>query len=186
MLTLRRSAGFTVLEIVVTLAILALLAGVVAPQVIGRMAQGEAAALSSSMATIRDAVLEFRGDVGRYPSNMAYLQSQPGSPVDLCGNSITTGQIGFWRGPYVTQNIPAGGIPVGTAIISNTLVRSPTGYSATGTLFIQVSGVDRAAAEDMESTFDGNSNFAAGVIRWTANDGPNRGLLSFGVPIAGC
>lgn len=178
-------AGFTVLELVVVLAILAVLSAVIAPQVISRLSQGEAAAISSSIVTVRDAILTFRGEVGRYPSTLVDLASEPASANDSCGNSIPSTRLSYWAGPYLGQNVTSAGIPVATGRVQAALQRSPAGYSAIGELLIQVTDVDRAAADEIEAAYDGDANFSAGNVRWTASSS-DRGSLFYAIPIEGC
>ena len=80
--TWRRAAGFTLIEIMVVVVILAILASVVAPAVIKRI---DTAQISKAQADIRaysTALDLFRLDNFRYPTNDMGLQSLVKQPTD--------------------------------------------------------------------------------------------------------
>lgn len=179
--------GFTLIEMTIVMAIMALLAVVLAPEIISRLSRGEAAAISSSVNAVSDGIESFRSDVLRYPKTLAELTQQPtASSVDSCNRPIPAAHINTWSGPYLTREVPAGGIVAGGGVIRTAIRRDPETYSSVATLFIDVDGVDRAVAEQLEASYDGNADFTSGAIRWNADSGPDRGRLSYGVPIRGC
>lgn len=180
--------GFTVLELVVALAVAALLAGVLLPQVIGRLNQAQTASAVQTLANLHEALLSFRADVGRYPVRLSYLSATPGgTPRDLCRRTIP--DLSDWRGPYVGRAIPLTGLVVGTATVRDSLERSPASESPgnpVGTLFIRVDGVERTVADEAEAAYDANGNLSAGTIRWAESGGSGVGTLTYAVPVRGC
>lgn len=180
----RRPNGFTLIEIVVALVVITLLAGVIFTRVIGRVDQGEAAALTQSLDAVSAAVQEFRGDVGRYPGRLTYLSAPLASgALDLCGSAIPN--VGKWSGPYLDRLVNANGIPSGNARILNTLRRQAGGGNY-NLLLIDAQGVDLSTAEQIDRGFDGDGSFTTGSIRWIANETPDRGRLTLAVPVRGC
>ncbi len=86
-------AGYSLLEILIVVAIIGLLVTLVAPQLFGRLDQSKVTAASAQIKMLRSAVDAFRLDNGRYPTDsegLAALVSKPGSELE------TT-----WRGPYL-------------------------------------------------------------------------------------
>lgn len=83
----RRADGFTLIELVVVMAILGLLLALAAPRYIGSVERGKAAVQRQNMAVLREAIDKFHGDLGRYPETLGelvdrhYLRAVPVDPV---------------------------------------------------------------------------------------------------------
>ena len=182
------SSGMTLVEVVVGMTIVALLAAVLVPQVLGRLGGGQAAALVTNFDGLRRALLAFRGDTGRYPQRLSLLSTPivVGSE-DACGAPIP--DPGTWKGPYLDRAItPAAGIPVGSATIADSLRRDPgsaTIANPVGTLTIAVARVDHDVASQVEASFDGDGNLGAGTVQWSAT-GDGQGELRYALVIRGC
>lgn len=70
-----RATGFTLMELVVVLSILAILAGALIPRVTGRMAAARDARRIQDIQTVRDAIDQYYLETGHYPAprrNAAY------------------------------------------------------------------------------------------------------------------
>jgi general secretion pathway protein G len=82
-----RAAGFTLIELMVVLAIVALLLSLVAPHYAGRLTRAEETVLRENLLTMRDAIDKHYADAGRYPERLEdlvakrYLRSIPLDPV---------------------------------------------------------------------------------------------------------
>ena len=178
-----RGRGFTLAEILIALAILAVLAAVLYPTAAAQFRTGQSAAIGNQLDNLRQAIANYRQNVKAFPSALTQLTTQPTvASLDACGATIGANQA-LWRGPYINQNI-VGDIPVADAIVINGLTRIPaTGVNALGLLQISVASVDSALAVDLERQFDGNSNFATGTIQWTT---AGVDTLKFLIPIRGC
>jgi general secretion pathway protein G len=85
------TAGFTLLELLVVLAILALLAGLVAPRVIGYLGGARTDTAKMQLHNIEASLDLYRLDVGRYPESLDALVQRP-SGVDK------------WNGPYLKKD----------------------------------------------------------------------------------
>jgi general secretion pathway protein G len=83
----RPTRGFTLVELMVVLAVLALLVSIVAPKTIGGVARAEEAVLKQDLALMRDALDKHYSDSGRYPAALhelvgkRYLRSIPVDPL---------------------------------------------------------------------------------------------------------
>lgn len=85
----RRSAcaGFTLIELIVVLAIIALLVSVALPRYFTHIDRAREATLRQDLSTMRDAIDKFYGDKGRYPSNLEelvttrYMRAVPVDPM---------------------------------------------------------------------------------------------------------
>ena len=78
--------GFTLIELMVVLTVIALLLSVVVPDYVGRMQRAEEAVLQENLAVMRDALDKHFADAGKYPLNLEelvakrYLRSIPRDP----------------------------------------------------------------------------------------------------------
>lgn len=82
-----RKAGFTLVELMVVLAIIALLISIVAPHYVGRINRAEEAVLRENLTLMRDALDRYYADAGRYPASLEdlatkrYLRRIPDDPI---------------------------------------------------------------------------------------------------------
>ena len=88
-----RSAGFTLVELLVVLVILGLLAGLVGPQVMGYLGSAKTDSARLQIEQFSASLDLFRLDVGRYPSSDEGLEA-------LVANVSTSDK---WRGPYLRK-----------------------------------------------------------------------------------
>lgn len=86
-----RDAGFTLVELLVVLAIVTLIAGLVAPQVLGYLGKAKVNTTQAQMANVASALELYYLDVGSYPSQDAGLVALVAAPADAAG----------WNGPYL-------------------------------------------------------------------------------------
>ena len=91
-----REAGFTLVEMLLVLVILAALAAIVVPRFTGRSEQAKITAAQTQIASFETALDSFEVDNGYYPKGDDGLQDLIEKPNDATG----------WRGPYLKQDIP--------------------------------------------------------------------------------
>jgi len=126
--------GFTLVELLVVIVVLAALAAIVLPRFIGAGERSRESALKSDLRILRGAVTVFENDCKAFPSSLSVLAatSAPRSGLDRNGRSKTINSAD-WNGPYV-EEVPNDPIS-GSAFTYST--RSPTvgrvTSSATGT-----------------------------------------------------
>ena len=83
---MKRLKGFTLVELMVVLAVIALLLSVVVPDYMGRMRRAEEAVLQENLTLMRDALDKHYADAGKYPTSLEelvakrYLRSIPKDP----------------------------------------------------------------------------------------------------------
>jgi general secretion pathway protein G len=88
---LTREAGYTLTEMLVVLAIIALIAAVLTPGILGQLGRARAKSAQMQLETIAAAVETFRSDVSRYPTDSEGLNGLVSQP----------GGVDGWAGPYL-------------------------------------------------------------------------------------
>jgi general secretion pathway protein G len=90
----RGEAGFTLLELLVVLAILGLLAAIIAPQVIKYLGTSRTQTAKVQIQNVVAALELYRLDVGRYPTPQEGLKALVSAPPTANG----------WNGPYLKKD----------------------------------------------------------------------------------
>jgi general secretion pathway protein G len=91
---LQTARGFTLIELVVVMATIALLLTLALPRYFHAIDSGKLNVQRQNLATIRDAIDKFYGDQARYPEtledlvNAKYLRSMPVDPITQAPNWI--------------------------------------------------------------------------------------------------
>ena len=91
-----RSAGFTLLELLVVMVIIGLLAGIVAPRYFAQVGKSQVKAVKAQVDGLDKALEQYRIDVGHLPTNeqgLGALQVQPSGEQN-------------WAGPYLKKDVP--------------------------------------------------------------------------------
>lgn len=91
----QKQAGFSLFEMLVALGIMALLAAVIAPRVIGYLGRAKEDVARSEMSNIITSLELYYLDVGRYPTEEQGLTALMAAP-EVEGEAIPG-----WRGPYL-------------------------------------------------------------------------------------
>lgn len=96
---MNRRSGFTLLELVVVIIVLGLLAGLVAPQIFGRVSEARSTTAATQIELLSVALENYRLDNGMYPTTEQGLQALREKPTRA---PVPPN----WRGPYVRKAIP--------------------------------------------------------------------------------
>jgi general secretion pathway protein G len=91
----RAQAGFSLMELLVALVILALVMGIVAPRVIGYLSRAKSQTAEAQVKNIQGALDLFLIDVGRYPTESEGLDALMEAPAGAAG----------WSGPYLDEEV---------------------------------------------------------------------------------
>ncbi len=137
--TISQKAGFTLLEMVLVLALIGLMAALVGPRLFGALDRGQRQTAIGQMALLGSALDLYRLDTGRLPSTQEGLAALLSSPTGTQN----------WRGPYLrADHLPKD--PWGNLYLYRLAPESAAGYR------IKSLGADGAEggegnAEDIEN-----------------------------------
>ncbi|GAC1599651.1 MAG: type II secretion system major pseudopilin GspG [Ramlibacter sp.] len=111
-----RGRGFTLVELLVVLAILALLAGIVGPKVLGQLGGAKAKTAAVQIADLEKTLELFKLDVGRYPTaeeGLDALVKKPASAASWSGPYLKGGvPLDPWSHPYVYRPVAGGSFEI--------------------------------------------------------------------------
>jgi len=93
----RRSAGFTLLELLVVIVIIGLLAGYVAPRYFSQVGRSEIQVARAQIDSLEKALDQYRLDMRRYPSAEEGLDALVAKPSSAQS----------WNGPYLKKAVPS-------------------------------------------------------------------------------
>lgn len=94
--TQKRQRGFTLMEMLVVLAILGLLASLVGPAVLNQLGGAKSKTAAIQIKDLEQALEMYKLDVGRYPTSSQGLEALVKKPSGASG----------WNGPYLKASVP--------------------------------------------------------------------------------
>jgi prepilin-type N-terminal cleavage/methylation domain-containing protein len=175
-----KSNGFTLVEVLVVLAILALLAAVLVPAVLSQIRKGDISRITSDLDATRVGIEAFVADVRRYPDSISHLtRAITGSDPDINNEVYPGGLFPKWDGPYMGKVMTSSGLPTG---FGGTLVSDlqEIGYgNGNDYVVIDVDGIAEADFDEIDKVVDGSANSSTGQLRFVTPDT----LRFFAVPV---
>ena len=106
----RHQRGFTLIEVLIVIVVIAVLASIVIPKLMGAGREAKEANLRSTLQQFRSSIALYRSHTGLYPTQLADLQAAPNSPpangLDDTGASMSINALDY-QGPYVSPNLPS-------------------------------------------------------------------------------
>jgi len=164
MLRRRRRLGFTLPEVLTSLALIGVLASVVVPTVRGRMEDGYEDAVIQEFQSLSSALTAYRQDVGHYPPSLDYLSALPASPRDFCGHTLGANDIAKWNGPYTSRTITAT-YTIGQRDAVQIVLQRPVSTA----IGVQISGADTSTARNVDYKIDGINSATVGTLRYASS-----------------
>jgi general secretion pathway protein G len=90
----KRNVGFTILELLIVMALIAIVGGILYSTVLGADDKGKAKAAALQISSLGQALEMYKLDVGRYPNSAEGLQALIAAPAGAQN----------WNGPYLTRD----------------------------------------------------------------------------------
>jgi prepilin-type N-terminal cleavage/methylation domain-containing protein len=184
--------GFTLGEVLVTIALISVLAAVVIPVVTGQMAKGDIGRISSDLLAIRGGMEQFISDVRRYPNSVSQLTNKPGTttafgPLPAAGNTTCPNpqtfavtynaqEVARWRGPYISKDSTAAlqtGYSQSIRPCFHSVLLAGTNYET-----VLVPGIDNATALAIDIAMD-DGVVTTGALQWAARGVSTMDTLKF-------
>jgi prepilin-type N-terminal cleavage/methylation domain-containing protein len=160
--------GFTLAEVLVTLAIIAVMAAVLLPALNSQLSKGDTGRLASDLTNIQTAAQAFVSDVHRFPASTAELTTAITSgSADLLTVTIPATLVAKWKGPYLAKDAVAN---TAGGVISPTFT-SVAGANSVNYLTVSVTGISVSDFADIENILDegtsSSTSSSLGNIRYT-------------------
>ena len=133
-----KKRGFTLVELLVVVIIIAILAAIAIPKFTNASLRSKESSLRGELKMLRDGIELYKNDTGGYPAAIGDLQvtSAPANCYNPVSSSLMSIATGTWKGPYVSN--------VDNDPISNTAFQ-----------YTYTSGKVQASTSDPEPAIDG-------------------------------
>jgi prepilin-type N-terminal cleavage/methylation domain-containing protein len=192
-----RRAGFTLVEVIVALAVVLILAAVAVPQLAGYLDQKRIEETATQMAEIRDALYKpgttntaFYQTVGSNAGALHQLTTAiTTSDLDSCQTTFSGAQRGNWPngGPFLNYIVTTSGIATPIGQTDDVLIRVPAnGGGSTGTLRVRWNNtVSLEDAQALDLYVDLTAGSTSGVVQYAAQAGTDMATLYYDIVING-
>jgi len=166
------ASAFTLAEILVALALMAVLAAVLLPTVAGQILKGDAGRVAQDLQAVRSGVEQFLADIHRYPGRYSDLSKIIATTnTDILGNTYNAGLVNKWKGPYVTKGTVNSSVDTGFGgTITNTFMRV-TNTNAIQYVTVVIVGVSGSDFDKIDEQLDGVVGRTSGLLRWNSTGG---------------
>lgn len=170
--------GFTLPEVLVTVAIVAVLAAVVVPAVTQQISKADAPAFSASVGSLRTSITSFVSDVRALPGELEHLQRQIlvadftlfGDGTGTGAPTYTASQAARWRGPYDNSGSIVGNMVMGMGWQTTNVLMDSLNYLVVE--ITKTAGADATDAVELDEAIDGGNGATTGLVRWEVGVAP--------------
>lgn len=133
----RRTGGFTLVELLVVIVVLAVLAAIVLPKFMDSGQRSKESALKSDLKLVRNAISLFKTDTGLYPITLANLSDSVAPSQGHNGTAEVDLTATNWHGPYLQSvaNDPVSGAALTYDKTKGAVTSSATGNGLDGSAY---------------------------------------------------
>jgi len=181
----KRAVGFTLPEVLATVAIVSVLAAVVIPTIAGQIQKSDPAKVGNDAMNIRGAVEQFLADVRRYPANISHLTNAITGKSGPTLGAYASAEVARWRGPYLSKDSVKArqtgwGFTFDSTFAVDTLgVSSLSEATATNPRYLVLAvAMDSTRATQVDQMFD-DGTLTTGLFRWTVGISGSTDTLKF-------
>jgi type IV pilus assembly protein PilE len=157
--------GFTLAEVLVTIAIIAIMAAVLLPALNNQLSKGDTSRIASDLTNLQSGVQAFVSDIRQYPSTTDQLVNSL-SGTDINSVAFQSSAITAWKGPYLSRDVLSN--TGSRASISPTFTE--TAASSTNFLTVTVSPITADQFANLEATLDegttSSTSSTAGLVSY--------------------
>lgn len=175
-----KRSGFTLPEVLVTVAIVSVLAAIVVPTVTSQIGKGDETQFQTTVTNIRTGVTAFMSDARKFPRRVSHLFNPiTTTDNDLFGTAYPSTATTRWKGPYVSGALTLGdSLPMALgAFMVDSLLDSNLVSGTSGYIIASLRGITtQIAAARLDSLLDAGNGNDAGVLQWT----PGAGAITSG------
>src|SRR5437762_7164045 len=169
----RTGRGFTLAEILVALALMALLAAVLLPTVAGQILKGDAGRTVQDLSAVQSGAQQFLADVHRYPGKYSDLSKIiTTANTDILSATYNAGLVAKWKGPYVTKDTVNSVVESGFGGNMTNVFGKFTNTNAIQYLTVVIVGISGPDFDKIDEQVDGApANRTSGLMRWNSTGG---------------
>lgn len=183
------AGGFTLIEILVALTILAALVAIITPTFVSQIGRGELTQLSNDAGSLSSSIKAFRVDLTPVHAgdveDLVHEVTTDGTDLTVEGSSYSSGQQNRWDGPYIDLTLVEDGVADATAdtafltgldaAVLADLWRFDSSVSTTSTeastsaydwVAVRLAGLNQADFDNLDEEFDEGDGADAGRYRF--------------------
>ena len=173
----RSFRGFTLAEILIALALIAVLAAVLLPTVAGQILKGDAARVMQDADAVRTGIEQFLADIHRYPGKYSDLSkavdaNDAPDHADINGNPYTPGLASKWSGPYVTKDTMNAVVQTGFGGVIHNVFTKTLNTNAVNYVTVSIVGITGPDFDRIDEQVDGTASpggRTTGLVRWVTH-----------------
>ena len=195
----RQRRGFTITEVVIAVAIMAILAAVTLPTVAGYLSRQKIESTATTLGDLQNSITTFKAKVGNYPSRLTHLaKGITASDTTSCTGRVSATPLTLYPtpanwtsgGPYYTKASSDKGFPLPVGTARDTLFRNVP--SAT-TVFLQIKIPSvrfqdaRALNDEIDGATDldqGNRSNTTGTLQWGVPNATERVDVTYWISVS--
>jgi prepilin-type N-terminal cleavage/methylation domain-containing protein len=178
----RARRAFTLPEVLVTLAIVSLLAAVLIPAVAGQIGKGDVGRTVQDLTAVQTGIQQFLSDVHRYPGKISNLSVKiTTSNKDITQTVYNAALVSRWKGPYMAKDTSTFGATSGclaactglATALGGVLVDSLSKFTNTGQavdyVAVMIYGIGLSDFNKIDEIVDGTVSATSGLLRFGAS-----------------
>jgi prepilin-type N-terminal cleavage/methylation domain-containing protein len=168
---MNRSArgGFTLPEVLVTIAIVATLAAVLLPALNSQLTKGEASRASNDLLAVQTAINTFVSDVRRYPKSLDQLTTAiDGSDQDIKDRTYPSPLVARWKGPYLGKELTASSTLISGFGGQIQTAFSQGSFNGSNYVLVTLLPIPEEEFASLDQIIDDVANSSSGQLRYSA------------------